>query len=584
MTPLLRPLLASLLLSAGPVAGLALAQDAGDVPPIRGRADEMRLSDTVDLRTQTQDSREREAVQPLDPAQRELSNDLDTPLADPAEAQPPARPDADAADPAEALDLFAGPPEPRRENLPHSTRQAAPAQPVDAGVRPARASRTGAAAALDGIASADAELAADETELRPAAADLPPDLFRAVGPVRSPTQDTQLGRQGGAGLDDLRRALPRTQDDPFAPLGLRLGSFTLYSALAQSFGTSDNLTNTLDGVRGAFSETSGSVRLLSNWDRHEAEINALASFRRNDSGPLQDVPRIDVDARLRLDMSRDWTATLRGALRFDRDDPLVSGPATAEASTRDILAYSAGATLARDVGRLHNQLDLSAVREDRDDGLFDGAVRRLDDSFTTWSAGLRTGYDVTPALRPFVSASVGRRLFDETLLGSPSRDSVIPALRGGVGFDWGEKLSGDVAVGYAWNVPDDDRLGTEASPTIDARVNWSPRRGTDVLLQAETFFEPDTSGLATSTLYQASLGLRHRATARIDLEGRLIAGLRDGAVAGDENLYAAETGLTYWLSRYLAVTARYRYDRFDSPLPGLDYDANTFRLGVRLQR
>lgn len=584
MTPLLRPLLASLLLGTGPLAGFASAQDAGDVPPIRGRADEMRLSDTVDLRTQTQDSRDREATQPLDPAQRELSNDLDTPLADPAAAPPPTRPDADAADPAEALDLFAGPPEPRRENLPQSTRQASPAQPVDAGVRPARASRTGAAAALDGIAPAEAALEADETGQRPAAADLPPDLFRAVGPVRSPTQDTQLGRQGGAGLDDLRRALPRTQDDPFAPLGLRLGSFTLYSTLEQSFGTSDNLTNTLDGVRGAFSETAGSVRLLSNWDRHEAEINALASFRRNDSGPLQDVPRIDVDARLRLDMSRDWTATLRGALRFDRDDPLASGPATAQASTRDILAYSAGATLARDVGRLHNELDLSAVREDRDDGLFDGTVRRLDDSFTTWSAGLRTGYDVTPALRPFVAASVGRRLFDKTLLGLPTRDSVIPALRGGVGFDWGEKLSGDVAVGYAWNVPDDDRLGTQASPTIDARVNWSPRRGTDVLLRAETFFEPDTSGLATSTLYQASLGLRHRATARIDLEGRLIAGLRDGPVAGDENLYAAETGLTYWLSRYLAVTARYRYDRFDSPLPGLDYDANTFRLGVRLQR
>jgi hypothetical protein len=587
MTPLLRPLLASLLLSAGPVAGSASAQDGGDVPPIRGRADEMRLSDTMDLRTQTQDSSEREATQPLDPAQRELSNDLDAPLADPADVPPPARPDADAADsadPAEALDLFAGPPEPRRENLPQSTRQASPAQPVDAGVRPARASRTGAAAALDGIAPTEAALDTDDTGQRPATADLPPDLFRAVGPVRSPTQDTQLGRQGGAGLDDLRRALPRTQDDPFAPLGLRLGSFTLYSTLEQSFGTSDNLTNTLDGVRGAFSETAGSVRLLSNWDRHEAEINALASFRRNDSGPLQDVPRIDLDARLRLDMSRDWTATLRGALRFDRDDPLVSGPATAEASTRDILAYSASATLARDVGRLHNELDLSAVREDRDDGLFDGTVRRLDDSFTTWSAGLRTGYDATPALRPFVAASVGRRLFDETLLGSPSRDSVIPALRGGVGFDWGEKLSGDVAVGYAWNVPDDDRLGTQASPTIDARVNWSPRRGTDVLLRAETFFEPDTSGLATSTLYQASLGLRHRATARIDLEGRLIAGLRDGPVAGDENLYAAETGLTYWLSRYLAVTARYRYDRFDSPLPGLDYDANTFRLGVRLQR
>ncbi len=343
-------------------------------------------------------------------------------------------------------------------------------QPVDAGVRP-RAPR---ARALRPRSTASPRPRPRSRPTRPASAPLRQTCRPIFSAPSAPSAARRRTRSSAAraarASTTFAAPCPGRRDDPFAPLGLRLGSFTLYSTLEQSFGTSDNLTNTLDGVRGAFSETAGSVRLLSNWDRHEAEINALASFRRNDSGPLQDVPRIDLDARLRLDMSRDWTATLRGALRFDRDDPLVSGPATAEASTRDILAYSAGATLARDVGRLHNELDLSAVREDRDDGLFDGTVRRLDDSFTTWSAGLRTGYDATPALRPFVAASVGRRLFDETLLGSPSRDSVIPALRGGVGFDWGEKLSGDVAVGYAWNVPDDDRLGTQASPTIDARV------------------------------------------------------------------------------------------------------------------
>lgn len=583
MTRSLRPFLALLLLTAGPV-GPALAQSVRpDEPPRRGES-EIRLSDTSDLRAQTPRDSERGAMQPLDPALRELSNDLDAGLADPTTPPPRPTPENAGIGAVEALDLFAGPPEPRRENLPQSTRQATPTGPVDAAVRPARASRNGTAVPREDGVATDADMVDTDDRERSSGAEAPAELFRAVGPVRSPTQDTRLGRQGAAGLDDLRRALPRSPDDPFAALGLRVGTFTLTSSLEQSFGTSDNLTNTLDGVRGAFSETTASVRLLSNWTRHEAEINALASYRRNDSGPLRDVPRIDLDGRLRIDIDRDWTATVRGALRFDRDDPLVSGPATADASTRDILTYSAGASLARDVGLLHNELDLSAVREDRSDGLFDGTVRRLDDSFTTWSAGVRSGYDVTPAIRPFVAASLGRRLFDEDAPSLLSRDSTIPALRGGVGFDWGEKMSGEVAVGYAWNLPDEDALERTASPTIDARINWSPRRGTDVLLSGETFFEPDTTGLSTSTLYQASLGLRHRATARIDLEGRLIAGLRDGPVAGDENLYAAETGLTYWLNRALAVTARYRYDRFDGPLPGLDYDANTFRLGIRLQR
>ncbi len=377
----------------------------------------MRLSDTKDLRTGMPAETEGDAVQPLDPRLRELSNDLDANLADPS-APPTVRPETFEIDPAEALDLFAGPPEPRRENLPQSVRRSGPAQPLERGVQPARATRAGQAGrmgttvpgtpqdeSLDATQTATVE--APAAAERPDGASAPADLFRAVGPVRSPTQDTRLGRQGPAGLDDLSRALPRPQNDPFAATGLRLGTFTLYSTLEQSFGTSSNLTNTLDGVRGAFSETVGSARLLSDWSRHEAEINAVASYRRNDSGPRLDVPRLDLDGRLRIDIDRDWTATFRGALRFDRDDPLLTGPATAEASTRDILAYSAGASLSRAVGRLHTDLDLSSVREDRSDGLFDGAVRRSDDSFTTWSAGLRTGYDVTPAIRPFVAASAG---------------------------------------------------------------------------------------------------------------------------------------------------------------------------------
>ncbi|WP_182085343.1 outer membrane beta-barrel protein [Aureimonas sp. ME7] len=572
-----RPVLASVALATGIAGALGpvRAQEDAPTPDRTQSGDEIRFSDSYRLRTDTSPLEEsrRGSEQPLGAEARERSATFERDLRAPGDEQPaePQEPGARPRTATEELDLFAGPTPSRRENLPDTSTPAAPAQPLNRQAADRRGTQAGER--LEG---------AEEPNTDPTSQPL--NLFRAVGPVRSPTLDTRLGRGTDAGLDQLRRILPRSPDDPFAPVGLRLGSFVLYPTLEQGVGVSDNLTNTIDGARGAFSETTLGARLLSDWSRNEAEINALATYRRNFSGPLKEEPRIDLDGRLRLDIDRDWTATLRGALRFDRDDTLDTGAATTASRERDILAYSAGATLGRAAGPLHTDLDLSAVREDRDDGLFDGLALRTDDSYTTWSAGLRAGYDIAPPLRPFVGASVGRRLFDEDTAALLDRDSVIPALRAGLGFDWGEKLSGEVALGYAWNLPDEDALETTASPTLDATVNWSPRRGTDVLLRAETFFEPDTTGLATSTLYQGSIGLRHRATARIDWDGRLIAALRDGPVAGDEHLYAAETGLTYWLNRTLALTARYRYDRFDSPLAGQDYDANTVRVGVRLQR
>lgn len=408
------------------------------------------------------------------------------------------------------------------------------------------------------------------------------DLFRAIGPVRSPTLDEVGNRRLSDGLPTLRRVpADGNARDPFAPVGTRVGSFLGYLTLDQSLGASDNLTLSRDGRKGTFSQTTLSGRLISDWARHEAELNMAATYRRNFAGPVQEEPQIDADGRVRLDLTRDMTATLRGAVSFGREDDFTSDAARDAASRADILRYSFSADLAARFGRLDTTTTLQAVREDLSDRARTGL--RPDDSFTTYTAGLKASLGDRGALHPFLSASLGRRVFDQASPGGVTRDSVIPALRGGVGFDRGEKFSGELAVGYAWNLPDDDALPTHGSPTIDALLNWSPKRGTNVTLQASTVFDPETSGLDTATLYQLSLALRHRATARLDFTAALVAGLRDREQVTNEFIYSGEAGFTYWLTRHLGLTGLYRYDRFQAALSSNSYDANTVRLGVRLQ-
>lgn len=552
------------------LAGGALAQDAGTSPDLPAdeagpvlRDGDTRLSDQRLLPPLGQNQTPRNRL--TDPGRLDRSTTIrpdvrlgSTPIDAPLPPLPPgteSQNDDDAPNPGVS----------RREN-----RRDGPAEPAgpaedEASPRP-RTTRGDAAAAAD----ADASPSDATASLRP------------VGPVRSPTVDEIGGRRLVDGLPNLRRLGPdSTASDPFAPIGTRIGSFLGYLTLDQSLGVSDNLTVSRDGQKGSFSQTTLSGRMISDWSRHEAELNLAATYRRNFAGPVEEEPQINADGRVRLDLTRDMTATLRGALSFGRESDFTAGAAQDAASRADILTYSFGADLDARFGRFDTTTSLQAVREDLSDRA--SAGRSLDDSFTTYTAGLKAALDARAALHPFVSVSLGRRVFDQPSAGDVSRDSLIPALRGGVGFDRGEKFSGELAVGYAWNVPDESALPTSASPTIDALLNWSPRRGTDVTLRASTTFDPETSGLDTATLYQLSLALRHRATARLDLNAALVAGLRDRDRVTNEYIYSGEAGFTYWLNRHLGLTGLYRYDRFEAALAANSYNANTVRLGLRLQ-
>ncbi|WP_165690831.1 outer membrane beta-barrel protein [Consotaella salsifontis] len=370
------------------------------------------------------------------------------------------------------------------------------------------------------------------------------------------------------------RLRPKPDETPFAAIGLRAGSFILYPTVEQSVGASSNLALSSTGKSGAFSDTRIDLKAVSDWSLHEAEIDAGGSYRRNFSGELVDDPTLDLTARLRLDIDRRTQATLRGAFHFAPDDPKIIGTG-AETVRPDLYDSSASAEMERLFGRasLAGSLGIDRHSETKD---FD-----LSQDYTTATAGWKAGYLVSPALQPIIRGSVGRRVFDE----DNERDSIIPALRAGLAFDRGEKLKGEATVGYAWNIPDASTGETRGSPTADAEIDWSPRRGTDVTFAAATTFSPNDDDVGTSTLYEGRLSLRHRLTARTELNSTLLASRKVAELRADEETkYAAEGGFLYWLNRTLAFTGLVRYETLRSETPEEDYSATSARIGIRLQR
>lgn len=563
---------------AGATTAVAVAQEGGTAAPDIGNSG-LRTDPGLDL---SRDLRS-DALRPLSPPVA-ISRDQ-TPY-EQLDRGPDARAggtndDPDTPDeerkavPAHSkTDLFDGP-EPRRQ-----ARQNDPARPAEPGG--VFGDPAGARSSVSRRSRRDTTASTVGRSLRPDGRLLAERVSLPSGPVRHARIGT-VGDRLNLRTAPLRGMFPVSSDDPFAPVGVRLDGFVLYAALDQSLGLSSNLDEIPKAKGGAFSDTALSARFRSDWSRHSAELNALANYRRNFAGEERSDPDLNVDGSLRFDVDRLTAATLRGGFTY-RKEEAEDLDSLAEGTERpDLLNYAAGADLDRQFGRASARASVSAVRETTSDR--PGAVSVLDENFNTYTVGLRAGYQISQAFSPFVEGGVGRRIFDGSRdFPGLERNSVIESLRAGIAFDLGEKLRGEVAAGYGWNVPDAHELGIVGSPTLDARLAWSPQRGTDVALTASTTFDPDPVGSATATLYEAGVAARHRATARLDLDAAVTAGYRDSQLDTDvERTLGTSAGFTYWLSRSLAVIGLASHDRVNRVNGPGDYEVSAVKLGIRLQ-
>jgi hypothetical protein len=380
-----------------------------------------------------------------------------------------------------------------------------------------------------------------------------------------------------------------TEEDPYAPLGLRLGTFTVLPSLEQGLAWTSNASSSPGGASAVLSETTLRLDAISDWSRHSAAFSAYGIFRKSLSGEEIKDPEAGLDADLVLELgdSLRGTASAGYNLRPESAASPVDLPPTTSRPLRQTLTASLG--LEKTAGKLLFGLTGNIERQRYGDAELAGGgeLSQRERDFLLSTAMLRLGYEISPALTPFMEAELGRRAYDLAVDSNGyDRSALRTGARAGLAFDLGEKLFGEVSAGWLHEDLDDARLSSISAASVEADLYWSPERGTLVGLQAATSVEgataPDESG---SVLYTSRLSVERRMRANLTGNAALGADFRGYAGSGSYDLtLSAQAGLTYWFNRYAGLTGRARHETVKSDEPGREAETNSIFLGLRLQR
>jgi hypothetical protein len=383
---------------------------------------------------------------------------------------------------------------------------------------------------------------------------------------------------------------PVADDKPFEPLGIRPGSFLLRPAIEVSGGYDTNPARS-NGGGGASSFGIVAPELLvnSNWSRHELTANLRGSYTAYGAAPAQDRPAFDGRIDGRIDVTGRTRIDLESRLVVATDNP--GSPNIQAGLARLPISTDVGATVG--VGQRFNRFDVALKglidRTTYQDSRFtDGTSASNDDrNFDQYATQLRTGYELTPGVIPFVELDADRRRHDLMVdQFGIDRDSQGRAARIGTTFELSRILTGELAFGYLERSYTDPSLQNIKGPTFDGSLTWVASALTTFKLAAVT--RADESTLAgVSGVFTHELGIEVDHAFRTWLEATLrFTGDRDVYVGSprQDDRYAAALGLTYKLNREMQVKGELRREWLTSNLPGNNYQADVALLGVRLQR
>jgi len=390
-------------------------------------------------------------------------------------------------------------------------------------------------------------------------------------PIEDPSdifdQETlqELRRQNlrEATVDGLRTRTSDTRNDA---QGVRLGTFILRPSITETIG-SERTSVGKDVDTRTYLRSGLKATLDSDWSLHRLRIDADGSWEKTLSGDQQNDPEGSIRAELRLDLSEETTANLRAGYSLQRED--IGDPnAIANATTQsDVNTYTAGADVTRDLGILRATAALDFTRETYSDAVLatGDSISQSDRNNNEAQVRGRLGYELSPALIPFVEASYGRMIYDshKDALGYV-RDADLYAAKAGMEVDMGEKLKGELAGGYLVARFDDAALQTISAATIDGNAIWSPYRGTNLALNLRTEIEPTTTpGASGSTAYIGTAVLSQ--VILQNLTGQISSGLtlRDYSqdYAPRQTVVALGTGLTWNISRSLDMNADVAWEK-----------------------
>lgn len=385
------------------------------------------------------------------------------------------------------------------------------------------------------------------------------------------------------------RRRKRPQEDPYAPLGLRLGNVILRPAITGSVGYDSNPERISGPSKGSlFTRTEGELGVQSDWNVHELTGMLRGGYSRYYRNDAASRPDADGNMSLRLDATRDTRILLESRLRLDTQRP-GSPDLTSAVQGRPITwNYGAAAGVTHDFNRLQVTLRGAVDRQDYEDAEL-GNGRRLsqaDRNQTQYGLRLRAAYEVTPGFKPFVQAEIDTRQFDEKVDSNGyMRSSDGYTVRLGSSFEISRMLTGEVSGGYQDRKYEDGRLRNLRGFVGDAAILWTPTPLTTVTLRGSAELGDTTiPGSSGTTARRANLEVAHALRRNLTVTGFTTFSRTeyDGQDLR-ENLSTIGARIEYKLTRTFAIRASFTHERLNSTNPGSDYTANVAQVGLRVQ-
>lgn len=381
---------------------------------------------------------------------------------------------------------------------------------------------------------------------------------------------------------------PMMEEDPYEPKGITVGNFILKPAFEMSSGFDSNPGRVPQGKGSAFVSVAPVLLVRSQFERHL--LNADVRVGYIDYAKLRQLSRPTVDAKVngRYDITDTFALNGEGHVAVDADDP--GTPRFAGRFAKIPLASTVGGSAG--VTKRFEEVEVSTKAAiDRvafqNATLMDGQiVSNADRNFVQYGSQSRITYNLTPEIRPFVDVAVDRRVHDIAVDAEGfRRDSTGTAVEAGVTFNYADRLTGDVAVGYLTRRYQDPMLKPVNGFIADANLTWQFAKETAIALGAKSqvveITEPGISGVLKRDV---TVGIEHQFEPW--LVGTFLAGYGEDAFTGTtrvDNRYLVELGMLYKFSRLLQLRASVRREETRSNFRENNLSATVVQVGARVQ-
>jgi len=399
-------------------------------------------------------------------------------------------------------------------------------------------------------------------------------------------------------------------DDPYAPLGMHAGGFTLFPAVELIGGYNTNPSQVSGGKGASLYSIAPELQAQSNWSRHELKADLRGSYTgySPDETPTLSHPYFNGKVDGRIDVTKATRIDFETRALVSTDNP-NSPNLQADLAKLPIFSTVGGTA---GLGQRFNRFDVS-VKADaertvyQNSSLVDGTIASNEDrNYNQVTGTLRGGYELTPGVMPFVEISSDTRKHDlEMDFSGYQRDS--KGLTGKIGstFEFSRLLTGEIAAGYTKRNYEDPRLDQVTAFIGNASLIWTVSALTNAkLTAASTVAESTIAGV--SGVLSRDIGVQVDHSFRYWLIGTVKLGFGVDSYKGTDtgaplcdcvvttpggtfadrvdNRFSAGVALTYKLSRSMQLKGEVRQDWLRSNISDNNYNASVFMLGLRIQQ